>query len=447
MRPIKLVIFLPLTLTLTLRLWAQSPQSAHQHHLENVKTTHHESERDYDRTNKLVHTDTDATTPSCFLKKTVYGWHPHWKGTAYRSYDFAMLSTVSYFSYEVDPKTGSYKTLNQWRETDLVDLAHEQGTQVDLTATLFGASNHRTFFGNPQAVATFCDSIVAVLQAKDGDGICIDFEGLPGSERDNFTALIRQLKQKMRQQLKDAELTVVLYAVDWNKVFDIAQLKTVADRFVIMAYDYHWASAKTAGPVAPLSNSEEWGDFSVKSSIDYYLKAGASRDKLLVGVPYYGYKWPVKSENVPSAATETGKAVLLSDAAQYSAGTETWDSASTSPYRALTLEGGPEQLWMDDAKSLRKKYKLVYDEELAGIGIWALGYDHGTRSYWELLKSSFAECKSGSSVQSVDEANKLPGSDGVSSRERNKYNWIYIAVGFGLTVVIIWVVRGLMKEK
>ena len=37
----------------------------------------------------------------------VFGWHPHYMGTAYKSYNFQLLWGISYFSYEVNPATGS----------------------------------------------------------------------------------------------------------------------------------------------------------------------------------------------------------------------------------------------------------------------------------------------------------------------------------------------------
>ena len=37
----------------------------------------------------------------------VFGWHPYWMGSAWESYPFELLSTISYFSYKLDPKTGS----------------------------------------------------------------------------------------------------------------------------------------------------------------------------------------------------------------------------------------------------------------------------------------------------------------------------------------------------
>ena len=36
----------------------------------------------------------------------VFGWHPYWMDSNWESYPLDLLSTISYFSYKVDPNTG-----------------------------------------------------------------------------------------------------------------------------------------------------------------------------------------------------------------------------------------------------------------------------------------------------------------------------------------------------
>ena len=58
-------------------------------------------------------------------------------------------------------------------------------------------------------------------------------------------------------------------------------------------------------------------------------------------------------------------------------------------------------VWYDDASSLSYKYDLVLGESLAGIGIWALGYDGSRPELWAALADAFGEA-----LNSVE----LPGS-------------------------------------
>ena len=56
--------------------------------------------------------------------KEVFGWHPYWMGEAWRKYPFELLSTVAFFSYVVDPETGSYSNplqIKDWRKTEMID--------------------------------------------------------------------------------------------------------------------------------------------------------------------------------------------------------------------------------------------------------------------------------------------------------------------------------------
>ena len=69
-------------------------------------------------------------------------------GTAWKSYPFELLSTISYFSYKVDPKTGSYTNSNQmddWRTTAMIDSAKAKKTKVLLTVSSHGFKNNNSF--------------------------------------------------------------------------------------------------------------------------------------------------------------------------------------------------------------------------------------------------------------------------------------------------------------
>jgi hypothetical protein len=41
---------------------------------------------------------------------------------------------------------------------------------------------------------------------------------------------------------------------------------------------------------------------------------------------------------------------------------------------------------------LKKRFEVVNQRELAGIGIWALGYDDGYTDYWDAIKDKFSTC-------------------------------------------------------
>jgi hypothetical protein len=78
-----------------------------------------------------------------------------------------------------------------------------------------------------------------------------------------------------------------------------------------------------------------------------------------------------------------------------------WDAPSATPWYR---EQAPSwrQAWYDDDTSLTAKYARVLSEDLAGIGIWALGYDGTRPELWAVLGNAF-----GAPTSSVDAVARL----------------------------------------
>ena len=67
---------------------------------------------------------------------------------------------------------------------------------------------------------------------------------------------------------------------------------------------------------------------------------------------------------------------------------ELWDATSQTPWMR-TQDPGWQQTWFEDANSLAAKYQTVLNEGLAGVGIWALGYDDPYTDLWNALHTAF----------------------------------------------------------
>jgi spore germination protein YaaH len=165
--------------------------------------------------------------------------------------------------------------------------------------------------------------------------------------------------------------------------FDVGILQDSANFLMIMGYDYHWQGGPTAGSVAPLNNNSSP---SVTNSINNYSGL-MNKNKLLLGVPYYGYEWPTVSAAREAATTAPGIIIQYKDiAAKVASYGRLFDSIWKTPYY---IYGSYNQGHYDDIESLGYKYDLVNRGALAGIGIWALGYDGGAIELWNLLGSKF----------------------------------------------------------
>lgn len=334
---------------------------------------------------------------TCSLNKVVYGWHPYWNNSSgfYLDYRWDLLSHFTYFSYEVDASTGNASTMNSWATAASVTYALNQGVKVHLCATLF--ANHATFFGNATAQQTLITNLINAVQSRGAHGVNIDFEGVPVAQSAAFTAFMINLSNQMHAAIPGSEVTIALYAVDWSNLFDEAALAPYVDMFIIMGYDYYWSGSTQAGPVGPLYPFTSGGQH-LSKSVNYYRNQGIPANKLVLGLPYYGREWQTVSNSIPSNVSgstnsRTFSYVKINASGNYAAANRQWDANSFTPAYVFN-NGSWNQCFIDDGYSLKKRLNLIHQRGLAGMGIWALGYDDGFSDYWNAIESVLSDCGS-----------------------------------------------------
>ncbi len=321
------------------------------------------------------------------LSKRVLGWHPYWTdASAYLSFDYSALTHIAYFSYETDTATGGYKTIRSWQTTPLIDYAHARGVKVLLTVTNFGYDQNDKILGDTVKQNTMISTLISLLTQRNGDGVNFDFESVRSTQRANLVSFIRRASDRIHSALAGSEISMASPAVDWSGSWDLAQLSTLCDYLVLMGYDYYWSGSSTAGPVAPLQGE----NYNVSRSITTYLNSGVAPGRLMLGVPWYGYDWPVQSSARKDAARGTATSRTYAAAEQMAATYGmTFDAATSIPWIAYQDPGGWRQLWYDDSLSLAMKFNYVSTRGIAGIGIWALGYDNKLPGPWQAIRNAF----------------------------------------------------------
>jgi len=370
--------------------------SIHHQQSEYYKQYQNYSEQDFDQLNNINNSLNAKKPAACNLTHQVYGWHPYWVGTAYNNYDFNLLSTFSYFSYELNPATGNYNSIHSWKTSNSITMAQAAGARVELCVTNFGSTNNNTFLTNSTARQTLIDSLISLLAYRNADGVNIDFEGVSGSNRNDLTSFMIQLSTQLKAARPGSTVSMATFSVDWNNVFDFAVLSNYVDQFIIMGYGYYYSGSSVAGPTDPLYSGTLWSSYNLIRSIDYHLKEGVPKNKLLIGLPYYGYEWETVSNTVTSNTTgnfsssRTYSYVKNNTSGNYS--NRQYDYQSETPYYIYNTGSNWRQAFVCDEQSLAKRYDVVKQLEIAGIGIWALGYDAGYTQLWDLLEEKFTDC-------------------------------------------------------
>ena len=314
--------------------------------------------------------------------KKVFGYHPYWQGTKWQSYNYDLLTTIAYFSAETN-STGDLTNLHGWPATDLINKAHANGVEVVLTVTLFDKSDIETLLSHNSYRDRLIKNLLYEVNRAGADGVNIDFESFPESQKNNLVSFVKNLRKSLRDSIPNAQVTLATPAVDWSNAWDFNALATESDGLFIMGYDYHWKGSATTGPVAPLTG----GSYNITNTVNTYLSiTNNNYDKLILGNPYYGYEWPSNGGDKGASTTNDGTAVIFSTAESKALSYgKLWDSDSQTPWYRYQ---NPSwfQTWYDDSLSLSNKYDFVISKKLGGVGIWALGYDEGYDELWNALK-------------------------------------------------------------
>jgi chitinase len=166
---------------------------------------------------------------------------------------------------------------------------------------------------------------------------------------------------------------------------DMGEVAKLVDEIGVMNYDYIGPWSKTTGLLAPLSGDPTMGG-TVERSIDAYRSAGVPTNKLLMGMPFYGYGWSGVGVGNHGLYQE-GKGIrgdrpywyieaLGGDFERYR------DENSSAPW----LFDGKTFWTYEDPISAERKARFARDQELGGVMIWELSGDTGAGDLLKAVK-------------------------------------------------------------
>jgi len=344
--------------------------------------------------------------PDAHPKRVVYGFLPYWNLSKFTLQP--ETTHLSYFSLGIG-KDGSILTKDGsspeqgyaklGSDEVLSDFAQEkkQGGRVDITFTAFDPDEIGIFLANPAAHQKFITSVDSILEAYPVDGINIDIEyagDVNEPLRKNLVTFMTELRTHLNQKKNPPQLSIDMFVSGASKyyIWDVPAIQKQVDYVIVMAYDFHRVSSPAAGPVAPLFGGKKLWD----SDITQYLKdfvTAVPNQKILLGIPFYGYEWQTISTDSQAATyPDSGSTATLQrvqdllDQKDQLGVKEYWNEDALSPYLSYKKDGETHIIYYENSRSISYKLDLVNQLNLGGIAIWSLGYEGNSRDLWDVIK-------------------------------------------------------------
>ena len=213
----------------------------------------------------------------------------------------------------------------------------------------------------------FAQDCKAFVSSEGIDGIDIDWE-FPGMtfssnaydelvDVENFTLLMKDLRAALGQSTL---LTYAGYCMDKRpqgegyKYIDVKAVDPYVDYVNIMAYDLVDAPQHQSALNKP---SNYWD---CQRSVDEYLNAGVSADKLVLGIPFYGRAdfnagGSINYRDILNLSKDDGYVI------------ENWDTEGNVPY---VTKNGSFYCGYDNPRSIAAKGEWILKNGMKGMMFW-----------------------------------------------------------------------------
>lgn len=277
------------------------------------------------------------------------------------------LTFLSIFSYEVNAD-GTLKPIN---DQPLIDAARAAGVApvmviTNLSEAGFSSDLARTILTNQAVQDTLLNNVIANMRTKNYRGLDIDFEYIYPENREDYNNFLRKTVNRLRPlgytitsalaPKTSADQKGLLY-----EAHDYPVHGALLDHVILMTYEWGY----TFGPplaVAPINE--------IRKVLNYAVTA-IPRDKILMGIPNYGYDWTLPYVEGSRAATVTNTGAV--DLAVREKAAIQYNDVSKAPYFNYYDDAKKQHVvWFEDARSIEAKLELVDEYNLGGVSYWTI---------------------------------------------------------------------------
>jgi len=317
----------------------------------------------------------------------VVGYFPAYRMYTVNSVDFSALThcMLSFMTYSNGTLTSNFSASDV---QTVVSKCHANGVKAMIAIGGWGGFNASDNpFGTAAKRTNFVNQVMNYVNTYNLDGVDIDIEVTDAVVWNNFDALISELSGRLKSQGKLLTMAVS----QWFTGSISNSTYQYFDFLNLMSYDYNQSGT---GEVAPWSQ--------IYDMVAHYGSKGVSSDKLVIGVPFYGYG-------------SGGTAYTYAEMVNMNASNAYSDYANGVYYNGIN--------------TIRQKAE--YSKSYGGTMIWEVGQDsYGTYSLLNVIKEVMRTGNTGNN-NSGNTGSGNTGSGNTSNNTGSGNIYIYQDINFG----------------
>jgi len=329
-------------------------------------------------------------------KPQVIGFLPFWLlERADKDYE-KYINILTYFSLTLESDGTILKLVNPQEEepgwTTLKSsrlqerLKKKENLKLSLLLHNSNEEEINALISKPQEHAqNLINDILPLMEKYNFTNLNLDIESFKkasSSAQTQYTTFLREVKKGLTiNNLGTLTVEITPISLVKPRLTNVEEIGQIADYLVLMAYDFHYIYSFSTGPPAPLGGAGKTREYDIETALEEVLRV-VPPEKVILGVPLYGYEWETLSDR-PGSPTIPGSGAVASNrrAKELLASCDNclqgFDEQAKQPYIIFpdNEENFFHQIYYENEKSLKEKLKLAKEKKLGGIALWALGYE------------------------------------------------------------------------
>ncbi|MCR4695067.1 MAG: hypothetical protein K5773_07075 [Pseudobutyrivibrio sp.] len=263
-------------------------------------------------------------------EKKIIGYLPSYRMEVANQIDYGKMTQVnlSFATYASGKLSPGFEDADL---KNLVDKCHDNDCKAVIAIGGWGGFENDGIFTSPEGREDFNNQVMDLVEEYNLDGVDIDIELEDADIWENFDAVISDLSERLHAQNK----TLTMAVSPWFTSLIKDSTYDYFDFIGLMTYDYHMDGT---GDVAPMEQ--------ITDNVAFYESKGVSKDRMVIGVPFYGYD---------TAGAKTYGEMVQKD-------------------KANADKDFADGVYYNGRETIKKKTQLAKDE-YAGIMFWEAGQD------------------------------------------------------------------------